>query len=123
MPNKTASASLPRWIIPYPPYLSLRYAAHINVEICSSIDAIKYIANNNMDRLPSNDKQHREFGANFQLSASDLHKLGTISSVSKIHDEEFWLLRALWPKPLDTSEFHAGNYGYLQMNTSRRAKS
>ena len=32
-----------RWVIPYCPYLSKRYNAHINVEICSSISAFKYL--------------------------------------------------------------------------------
>jgi len=32
-----------RWVIPYCPYLSKRYDAHINVEICSSISAFKYL--------------------------------------------------------------------------------
>ena len=32
-----------RWVVPYSPYLSRRYEAHINVEICSSIHAIKYV--------------------------------------------------------------------------------
>ena len=32
-----------RWIIPYNPYLLKKYQAHINVEICSSIMAIKYL--------------------------------------------------------------------------------
>ncbi|GBN54440.1 hypothetical protein AVEN_170934-1, partial [Araneus ventricosus] len=32
-----------RWIVPYNPYLTKKYNAHINVEICSSIKSIKYI--------------------------------------------------------------------------------
>ena len=32
-----------RWIVPYNPYLSWRYKAHINVEVCASIQSIKYI--------------------------------------------------------------------------------
>ncbi len=31
------------WIVSYNPYLSLKYNAHINVEICSSIQSVKYI--------------------------------------------------------------------------------
>src|SRR6266480_2126068 len=32
-----------RWVVPYCPFLSKRFNAHINVEICSSISAFKYI--------------------------------------------------------------------------------
>ena len=32
-----------RSVVPYNPYLSWRYKAHINVEICASVQAIKYI--------------------------------------------------------------------------------
>jgi hypothetical protein len=32
-----------RWIVPYNPYLTKRYKAHINVEVCGSVKAIKYI--------------------------------------------------------------------------------
>jgi hypothetical protein len=32
-----------RWIVPYNPYLSARYNAHINVEIATSITSVKYL--------------------------------------------------------------------------------
>ena len=32
-----------RWVVPYNPYLSLKFKAHINVEVCSSIKSIKYV--------------------------------------------------------------------------------
>jgi len=32
-----------RYVVPYSPYLTGRYRAHVNVEICGSIQAIKYI--------------------------------------------------------------------------------
>lgn len=32
-----------RWVVPFNPWLSLKYDAHINVEICCSIVAIKYL--------------------------------------------------------------------------------
>ncbi|XP_059179144.1 uncharacterized protein LOC131958244 [Physella acuta] len=32
-----------RWVVPYNPYLTLKYNAHINVEICSSVQSVKYL--------------------------------------------------------------------------------
>uniref|UniRef100_A0A914DCA3 ATP-dependent DNA helicase n=1 Tax=Acrobeloides nanus TaxID=290746 RepID=A0A914DCA3_9BILA len=32
-----------RWVVPYSPYLSLKYDAHINVEICASVKSVKYM--------------------------------------------------------------------------------
>lgn len=32
-----------RWVVPYNPFLSQKYNAHINVEICSTVKAVKYI--------------------------------------------------------------------------------
>src|SRR6476469_290254 len=32
-----------RWVVPYNPYLLLKYNSHVNVEICSTISAIKYL--------------------------------------------------------------------------------
>ena len=31
------------WVVPYNPYLTLRYNCHINLEICSGLEAIKYL--------------------------------------------------------------------------------
>jgi UTP-glucose-1-phosphate uridylyltransferase len=31
------------WIVPYNLHLTTKYHAHINVEICSSISAVKYL--------------------------------------------------------------------------------
>ena len=32
-----------RHVVPYNPYLSINYNAHINVEVCSSIHSCKYL--------------------------------------------------------------------------------
>jgi hypothetical protein len=32
-----------RWVVPFNPYLRVLYNCHINVEICSSIKAVKYL--------------------------------------------------------------------------------
>lgn len=32
-----------RWVVPYNPYLTRRYEAHINVEVCATVKAVKYI--------------------------------------------------------------------------------
>ena len=31
-----------RWVVPYNPYLLLKFNTHINVEICSTVSAVKY---------------------------------------------------------------------------------
>ena len=31
------------WVVPYNPYLCLKYDCHINVEICNSVSAVKYL--------------------------------------------------------------------------------
>jgi hypothetical protein len=31
------------WVVPYNPYLLLKYNCHINVEICNSVSAVKYL--------------------------------------------------------------------------------
>ena len=32
-----------QWVVPHSPYLSLRFDAHINVEVCCSIQSVKYL--------------------------------------------------------------------------------
>ena len=32
-----------RWVVPYNPFLLLKYNAHINVEICTTVSAVKYL--------------------------------------------------------------------------------
>ena len=32
-----------QWVVPYNPFLSARYKARINIEICSTIFAVKYL--------------------------------------------------------------------------------
>ena len=32
-----------RWVVPYNPYLSQKYDCHINVEICTTVSAVKYL--------------------------------------------------------------------------------
>ena len=31
------------WVVPYYPWLSMKYAAHINVEACMSVKSVKYL--------------------------------------------------------------------------------
>jgi hypothetical protein len=31
------------WVVPFNPFLSLRYNCHIHVEVCSSVAAVKYL--------------------------------------------------------------------------------
>lgn len=32
-----------RWVVPYNPWLLLRYDCHVNVEVCGSIKSVKYL--------------------------------------------------------------------------------
>jgi len=32
-----------RWVVPYIPYLTLKYGAHINIQVCSSTRALKQL--------------------------------------------------------------------------------
>jgi len=32
-----------RWVVPYNAYLLKRYECHINVEVCTSVQAVKYV--------------------------------------------------------------------------------
>ncbi|UYV84546.1 hypothetical protein LAZ67_X002584 [Cordylochernes scorpioides] len=32
-----------RWVVPYNPYLLVRFIAHINVEVCASVKSVKYL--------------------------------------------------------------------------------
>ncbi|XP_053164882.1 uncharacterized protein LOC128350484 [Hemicordylus capensis] len=32
-----------RWVVPYNPFLALRYNCHINVEVCASVRSVKYL--------------------------------------------------------------------------------
>ncbi|KAH9536763.1 hypothetical protein CY35_16G016600 [Sphagnum magellanicum] len=36
-----------RWVVPHNVYLSMKYDAHINVEVCNNIRAVKYLFNDN----------------------------------------------------------------------------
>ena len=35
-----------RWVVPYNPFLLFKFNAHINVEVCSTVSAVKYIYTN-----------------------------------------------------------------------------
>jgi hypothetical protein len=32
-----------QWVVPYNPYLLMKYNAHINVEVCATVKSIKYL--------------------------------------------------------------------------------
>ena len=54
-----------RWIVPYNPYLSRKYRAHINVEVCASVRAVKYI---HKYIYKGNDRTTVELGQNDEIS-------------------------------------------------------
>jgi hypothetical protein len=57
------------WVVPHNPYLAWRYDAHINVEICRTIKAVKYIHKyiyNGPDRLPGDYSSSRCMTWNLQ---------------------------------------------------------
>ena len=41
--NGNAATFDTRWVVPYNPYLSRKYAAHINVEVSTSLKSLKYL--------------------------------------------------------------------------------
>ena len=41
--NKNGIAIDNRWVVPYNPYLLSKYRAHINLEVCNTIKAVKYM--------------------------------------------------------------------------------
>ena len=43
MKNNTQYNVNNKWVVPYNPFLSLKYGAHINVKIVNSVEAIKYL--------------------------------------------------------------------------------
>ena len=43
MKNNTQYNVENKWVVPYNPFLSLKYSAHINVEMVNSVEAIKYL--------------------------------------------------------------------------------
>ena len=53
------------WVVPHCPWLSRRYNAHINVEVCASVKAVKYIHKyiyKGTDRITVRIRQDREEG-------------------------------------------------------------
>ena len=54
-----------RWIVPYNPYLSRKYRAHINVEVCASVRAVKYI---HKYIYKGNDRTTVELGQNDEIT-------------------------------------------------------
>ena len=60
------------WVVPYNPYLSAKYDAHINVEICANVKACKYIfkyVHKGSDRASL--RIERENGANGEPAGQD----------------------------------------------------
>jgi hypothetical protein len=41
--NKSNQIVTNQWVVPYNPYLTKKYGAHLNVEICNEIQAVKYL--------------------------------------------------------------------------------
>ena len=72
-----------QWIVPYSPYLLLRYNCHINVEICASVQATKYLykyVNTGVDNAMMRIDEHgrpilrnevREFQDTLSIGASE----------------------------------------------------
>lgn len=78
-----------RWVVAYNPYLSLKYNAHINVEMCISVDGVKYIymyIYKGPDRQMVSVNQLIQRGGNEIENFQDLRCIGSSEAAWKIYD-------------------------------------
>nr|XP_027078742.1 uncharacterized protein LOC113702010 [Coffea arabica] len=69
-----------RWVVPYSPYLLVKFNCHLNVEICSTVKAVKYMYKY---IYKGHDKIH------FQLNSQNSNELnfdGHVSAIDEIKD-------------------------------------
>ncbi|XP_066164591.1 uncharacterized protein [Oryza sativa Japonica Group] len=75
-----------RWVVPYNPYLLRMYNCHMNVEVCSSIKAVKYLF-----------KYHYKGHDKASISINEANKNGEIDEIQRYRDAR-WVIppEALW---------------------------
>ncbi|UYV66597.1 hypothetical protein LAZ67_4002252 [Cordylochernes scorpioides] len=57
-----------RWVVPYNPYLLVRFNAHINVEVCASVKSVKYLSSSKEQALENASRRRTTLTAWFQLN-------------------------------------------------------
>lgn len=76
------------WVVPYNPYLTCHFGAYINIEVYSSVQAIKYIHQNiykGSDHL-----------SRFEEIQSDLISSKKVHRTNRSYVENIWVFNTLW---------------------------
>ena len=108
-----------RWIVPYNPYLSKKYKAHINLEACTSIKSVKYLFKYvykghdcaNIEVTESNEFDHDEVSMYLDARYISAPEAYWRLSEYKMHDKSHSIVRLALHLPNQQSVyFTEGNH-------------